>query len=50
MTDGRPVIPPSVATNVTHLLWVGRWIEVVSTPDGWRFKRTQDALDWLRAE
>lgn len=46
----------SAAANTTHLLWVGRWIEVVRVShDGpledrwaWRFKSGRDAADWLR--
>jgi hypothetical protein len=38
---------PNTTTSVTHLLWVGRWIEVVKTAGGWRFKTGRDAADWL---
>jgi hypothetical protein len=41
------------ATNTTHLLWVGRWIEAVRVTvngeSGWQFKCGRDAADWLRA-
>lgn len=35
------------ATNTTHLLWGGRWIEAVSTKEGWVFKSGRDAAAWL---
>ena len=43
----------TTTASTTHLLWVGRWIEVsrVHHPgdDGWawRFKNGRDAADWL---
>jgi len=36
-----------VTTTCTHLLWVGRWIEVVKHGDAWIFKNGRDASDWL---
>lgn len=44
--------PLNTATNTTHLLWVGRWIEVRSVPyfcggSAWEFKSGRDAADWL---
>lgn len=41
----------TAATNTTHLMWVGRWIEVVRCESlgepAWRFKSGRDAADWL---
>lgn len=46
----------NATTNTTHLMWVGRWIEVrVAEPldreDSYSlvFKSGRDAADWLRA-
>lgn len=46
----------NATANTTHLLWVGRWVEVVQTTaridevdePAWRFKSGRDAADWLR--
>ena len=44
----------TATTNTTHLLWVGRWIEVVrevvNGEPAWLFKSGRDAADWLRSE
>lgn len=39
----------NATTNTTHLLWVGRWVEVRETATGWLFKTGRDAADWLLA-
>jgi hypothetical protein len=43
----------NATASVTHLMWVGRWIEVTRsyTPGfgpSWTFKNGRDAADWLR--
>ena len=43
----------NTTASVTHLLWVGRWIEVTrvwhehAQEWAWRFKNGRDAADWL---
>lgn len=41
---------PDFATSsvsMTHLLWIGRWVEVRKTSNGFVFKSGRDAADWL---
>ena len=51
MVGREPAAAPmsNATTNTTHLLWVGRWIEVRRSRDGWVFKTGRDAADWLLA-